>query len=137
MLDSRQLTINVWLLLFEEDKYPRWVSGAYRKLLAKVDNGAIKPNVVVAKDGSDQFKTIGATLATYPKNFKGRYVIYVKARIYYKYITIDKKTVNVFMYGDGSRKTIVTKDKSSKNFCTMQTATSCKYITLNYNFISQ
>ncbi|KAF5733149.1 pectinesterase-like [Tripterygium wilfordii] len=55
--------------LLEEDKYLSWVSGADCELLAKVDNGPIKPNRVVAKDGSGQFKTIGEALATYPKNF--------------------------------------------------------------------
>jgi len=116
--------INTGRRLLEEDEYPEWVSGVDRKLLAKVDNGAIKPNAIVAKDGSGQFKTIGAAIAAYPKNFKGRYIIYVKAGIYDEYITVDKKTVNVFMYGDGPRKTIVTGAKSyAKGFGTMQTAT--------------
>ncbi|KAF5743904.1 hypothetical protein HS088_TW08G00492 [Tripterygium wilfordii] len=147
MLDASQLTSNVLAIvdglatilekfnlkfnmpssnrrLLEADGYPSWFSGADRKLLAKVDNRGIKPNVVVAKDGSGQFKTIGAALAAYPKNLRGRYIIYVKAGIYDEYITIDKKTMNVFMYGDGPRKTIVTGSKSySKGFGTMQTAT--------------
>ncbi|KAF5731968.1 hypothetical protein HS088_TW18G00655 [Tripterygium wilfordii] len=146
MIDASQLTSNVLAIvdslgsvlekfnlklnlprtnrrLLEADGYPSWFSGADRKLLAKVDNGGIRPNAVVAKDGSGQFKTISAALAAYPKNLRGRYVIYVKAGIYDEYITIDKKTVNVFMYGDGPRKTIVTGSKSySKGFGTMQTA---------------
>jgi len=147
MLDASQLTSNVLAIvdglatilekfnlkfdmpstnrrLLEVDGYPSWFSGVDRKLLAKVDNRGIKPNAIVAKDGSGQFKTIGAALAAYPKNLRGRYIIYVKAGIYDEYITIDKKTVNVFIYGDGPRKTIVTGSKSyTKGFGTMQTAT--------------
>ncbi|GLU07172.1 hypothetical protein SLE2022_241390 [Rubroshorea leprosula] len=106
------------------NEYPEWFAAADRKLLARVDNGNIKPNAVVAQDGSGQFKTIAAALAAYPKGFQGRYIIYVKAGIYKEYITVDSKMTNVLMYGDGSRKTIVT---GRKNFVdgvqTMQTAT--------------
>ncbi|KAL5538069.1 hypothetical protein UlMin_042279 [Ulmus minor] len=86
--------------------------------------GGATPNAVVAKDGSGQYKTIEAALAAYPKNHKGRYVIYVKAGKYDEYITIPKNQINVYMYGDGPRKTIVT---GSKNFrdgvSTFRTAT--------------
>ncbi|KAE9464491.1 hypothetical protein C3L33_03560, partial [Rhododendron williamsianum] len=64
-------------------------------------------------DGSGQFRTIAAALAAYPKNLQGRYVIYVKAGIYDEYITVEKNQVNVFMYGDGPRKTMVTGRKSN------------------------
>lgn len=53
-----------------------------------------------------------------------RYIIYVKEGVYEETVTVTKKMVNVTMYGDGSRKTIVT---GSKNFVdgvrTFQTAT--------------
>ncbi|PON64845.1 Pectinesterase inhibitor domain containing protein [Parasponia andersonii] len=98
----------------EDDRsYPSWFSAADRKLLATRGGGNMAPNAVVAKDGSGHFKTIAAALAAYPKNHRGRYVIYVKAGIYDEYITVTKDQVNVFMYGDGPRKTIVT---GRKNF---------------------
>ncbi|XP_034685398.1 pectinesterase-like [Vitis riparia] len=96
----------------ESDQYPSWFSAADRKLLGRVDNGKVTPNAVVALDGSGQYKSIGAALAAYPKNLNGRYVIYVKAGIYDEYITIEKNLVNIFMYGDGPRKTMVTGKKS-------------------------
>ncbi|XP_030471477.1 pectinesterase-like [Syzygium oleosum] len=105
--------------------YPSWFSAADRKLLAKVDNGRIQPNAVVAKDGSGRFRTIAAALAAYPKGHRGRYVIYVKAGVYDEYITVDKDQVNVFMYGDGPRRTIVTghKNKAIAGISTWQSAT--------------
>ncbi|KAL6960305.1 pectinesterase [Sarracenia purpurea var. burkii] len=101
--------------LLEEtaDGYPSWFSAADRKLL-QTHTAQLKPNAVVAKDGSGQFKTIAAALAAYPKNNNGRYVIYVKAGIYDEYITITKDQKNIFMYGDGPRKTMVTGSKSNK-----------------------
>ncbi|KAI5602923.1 hypothetical protein POPTR_001G209000v4 [Populus trichocarpa] len=98
--------------LLAEDGFPTWFSGADRKLLAAQGNGKVKPNAVVAQDGSGQFKTISAAIAAYPNNLKGRYIIYVKAGIYREYVTVDKKKPNVFIYGDGPRKTIVTGSKS-------------------------
>ncbi|KAL9388049.1 hypothetical protein Peur_021173 [Populus x canadensis] len=98
--------------LLAEDGFPTWFSGADRKLLAAQDNGKVKPNAVVAQDGSGQFKTISAAIAAYPNKLKGRYIIYVKAGTYREYVTIDKKKPNVFIYGDGPRKTIVTGSKS-------------------------
>ncbi|RXH71757.1 hypothetical protein DVH24_025258 [Malus domestica] len=105
-------------------QYPSWFPAADRRLLAKQDNGGVKPNAVVAKDGSGQFKTIGAALAAYPKGLQGRYIIYVKAGVYNEYVTVTKNQVNVFMYGDGPRKTMVTGSKSfADGITTQNTAT--------------
>ncbi|KAK9704713.1 hypothetical protein RND81_07G006800 [Saponaria officinalis] len=84
----------------------------------------MKPNAVVAQDGSGQFKSIMAALGAHPgKNFQGRYVIYVKAGIYKEEVLIGKQHPNVFMYGDGPTRTVVTGDKSFKRgFGTSQTA---------------
>ncbi|CAJ1969605.1 unnamed protein product [Sphenostylis stenocarpa] len=104
---------------------PSWLSAADRRLLARVGKrAAAAPNVVVAKDGSGKFKTIKEAIDSYPKDLKGRYVIYVKAGVYNEYIIIPKKSANILIYGDGPTRTIVT---GRKNFVdgvkTMQTAT--------------
>jgi pectin methylesterase-like acyl-CoA thioesterase len=56
-----------------------------------------------------------------------RYVIYVKEGVYEEYVTITKKMANVTMYGDGSKKTIIT---GNRNFVdgltTYKTATFSK-----------
>ncbi|KAF4350515.1 hypothetical protein F8388_014976 [Cannabis sativa] len=131
MLDASQMTIISPVILIQlrprlEDLWKRlWTTkiarirsgfpAADRKLLATRGGGNLRPNVVVAKDGSGQYKTIAGALASYPKNHRGRYVIYVKAGIYDEYITVSKDQVNVFMYGDGPRKTIVTGRKSFRD----------------------
>lgn len=103
--------------------FPLWFSPKDRKLLAAGNNAGLRPNAVVAKDGSGRFRTIGAALAAYPKNLRGRYVIYVKAGIYNEYVTVEKNQVNVFMYGDGPRRTIVTGSKSyTAGYSTFRTA---------------
>ncbi|KAK8545583.1 hypothetical protein V6N13_066859 [Hibiscus sabdariffa] len=114
------------LLSVEKNGIPSWFAGKDRHLLARIDNNNLKPNVVVAKDGSGQFKTIGAALAAAPKKSNVRYVIYIKAGIYNEYITVDKEHTNILMYGDGPRKTIVTGRKAVENgggITTWQTAT--------------
>ncbi|XP_059632036.1 pectinesterase-like [Cornus florida] len=107
----------------DTEGYPAWFSVGDRKLLAGQSSDQAAPDAVVAKDGTGQYKTIAAALEAYPKKQKGRYVIYVKAGIYDEYITVTKNQVNVFMYGDGPRKTIVTGSKShTTGFPTFRTA---------------
>jgi len=114
------------LLEVDSEGFPSWFSASDRKLLQKARRrgGHIKPNVVVAKDGSGNFKTIKEAIDSYPKGYKGRYVIHVKAGVYAEYIIVPKTAVNLLMYGDGPTRTIVT---GNKNFVdgvkTMQTAT--------------
>ncbi|XP_078162429.1 putative pectinesterase/pectinesterase inhibitor 58 [Carex rostrata] len=102
------------LLGYDMDKqgYPSWLSAGDRKLLQATTN-SVKPNAVVAKDGSGQYKTINDAVKTIPKNHPGRYVIYVKAGIYDEIVMVPKDTNNVLMYGDGADKSIVTGDKSN------------------------
>lgn len=108
-------------LLGVEEGFPHWLGAAERKLLGKE---GLVPNVVVAKDGSGQYKSIKEAVQAYPKNFKGRFLIYVKAGVYNEKVIVDKKKANVFMYGDGIAKTIVTGKLSGKGGVkTMQTAT--------------
>ncbi|MCD7462319.1 hypothetical protein HAX54_048228 [Datura stramonium] len=79
--------------------------------LPPVGSGPL-PHAVVAKDGSGQFKTVTDAVKAYPPNHQGRYIIYVKAGVYNEQVLIDKKQPNVFMYGDGIGKSIITCDKS-------------------------
>lgn len=110
--------------LLGKDGLPTWFSAADRKLLGRGWRSRVKPNVVVAQDGTGQFKTVADAIASYPKDNKGRYIIYVKAGVYDEYITVPKTAVNILMYGDGPAKTIITGRKNYvEGVKTMQTAT--------------
>ncbi|RZS02984.1 hypothetical protein BHM03_00033107 [Ensete ventricosum] len=128
LLKSFKVPINITMgsrrLLVDEQGYPSWFSSHDRKLLAAHARGQLTPNVVVAKDGSGKFNTINDALNAMPKDYSGRYVIYVKAGVYKENVIVGKDKANVLMYGDGSKKTVVT---GSKNYVdgvqTVDTAT--------------
>ncbi|KAK4273322.1 hypothetical protein QN277_021748 [Acacia crassicarpa] len=110
----------------DTEGYPTWLSSRDRKLIEQPNTGhpINGPNAVVAQDGSGQFKTIQEAVNSYPKGFEGRFTIYVKAGIYNEYVHITKKQPNIFMYGDGPTKTIVTGNRSyTSGWKTIQTAT--------------
>ncbi|CAH1425547.1 unnamed protein product [Lactuca virosa] len=111
--------------------FPSWVSTTDRKLLGSKKGGGgklkpkgqaifktppppplpptVTPNAIVAQDGSGKFKSIKQALAAYPPNHQGRYIIYVKAGVYNEgQIIVGKTHNNVYMYGDGRTKTIIT-----------------------------
>jgi pectinesterase inhibitor-like protein len=114
-------------LLSEQDEkgWPVWMRSPERKLLAAGNQP--KPNAVVAKDGSGQFKTIQQAVDAVPKGQQGRYVIYVKAGLYDEIVMVPKDKVNIFMYGDGPKQTRVTGKKSfADGITTMKTATFCE-----------
>lgn len=115
------------LLGVDEKGYPSWMSEDDKKLLESGDV-VLEPDAVVAKDGSGQFTTIMSALAAYPKGNVGRYVVHVKEGIYEEYVTVAKHQVNVFMYGDGANKTIVTGNRSNKaGWATFKSGTFCKF----------
>ncbi|CAL5012789.1 unnamed protein product [Urochloa decumbens] len=113
------------LLGVEDGDAPAWVNGEERRLL-KGNNfqSKLKPNVVVAKDGSGKFKTINDALKAMPVKYTGRYLIYVKAGVYEEYVTITRAMENVTMYGDGAMKTIITGNRNfADGLTTYKTAT--------------
>ncbi|GJN27393.1 hypothetical protein PR202_gb15413 [Eleusine coracana subsp. coracana] len=113
-------------LLSDQDEkgWPVWMKSPERKLLASGDANRPQPNAVVAKDGGGQFKTVQDAVNAYPKGHQGRYVIYVKAGLYDEIVMITKEKVNIFMYGDGPKRSRVTGSKSFHDgITTMKTAT--------------
>ncbi|CAA0816151.1 Pectinesterase 1 [Striga hermonthica] len=86
---------------------PAWVD---RRLLQQ---GAVRPDVTVAADGSGDVRTVGEAVERIPKKSKARFVIYVKAGVYVENVVLDKSCWNVMIYGDGKNATIIS---GSKNF---------------------
>ncbi|KAF2304991.1 hypothetical protein GH714_000939 [Hevea brasiliensis] len=78
-----------------------------RKLL-QASPGEINANVIVAKDGSGNYKTVKEAVASAPDNGKSRYVIYVKKGKYKENVEIGKTKKNVMLVGDGMDSTIIT-----------------------------
>ncbi|XP_062174869.1 pectinesterase 2-like [Alnus glutinosa] len=113
-LISNTLAINNVNVLYGEPNYkegfPTWVKGGDRKLLQS-SSPASQANIVVANDGSGNYKTIKeAVTAASKRSGSGRYVIYVKAGTYKENVEIKLK--NIMLVGDGIGKTIITGSKS-------------------------
>ncbi|KAL6330717.1 hypothetical protein AAG906_009145 [Vitis piasezkii] len=112
---------------------PIWMTREDRRVL-KPKESNLTPNAVVAKDGSGNFTTISAALVAMPPKYPGRYVIYVKEGVYDETVTVERKMQNVTMYGEGSRKTIVT---GNKNFVDgVRTFQTASFVALGDGFVA-
>ncbi|KAJ6686105.1 PECTINESTERASE [Salix purpurea] len=95
-----------------------------------------KANIVVARDGSGNVKTIKEAVdAASKRSGTGRYVIYVKAGTYIENVEVGKKVKNVMFVGDGMGKTIVTGSKSVGGGTT--TFKSATFAVVGDNFIAR
>lgn len=110
----------------DESGYPSWVSFEKRKLLA-ANPLTIKPDVVVATDGSGQFKNITNALNTVPIKNTKTFVIYIKAGVYEETVMVTKNMTNVMFLGDGPTNTKINGNKSYVDgIQTIKTTTVCK-----------
>ncbi|XP_058006586.1 probable pectinesterase/pectinesterase inhibitor 13 [Hevea brasiliensis] len=125
MIDAGQLTSNALAIY----------TGMNRRLLVTQDISTIKSNVIVALNGSGDFKTITEALGSIPPKNVAPFIVYVKAGIYKDYVSVDKKMVNVFMYGDGPLKTVVTGSHRSKTG--YKTMRSCTFEALGEGFTAR
>ncbi|XP_031271701.1 pectinesterase [Pistacia vera] len=94
------------------DEFPSWISAADRRLL----QAAPKGDIVVAQDGSGNYRTISEGVAAAAKRSGGkRVVIYVKKGVYKENVEIKKTVKNIMLMGDGIDATIVTGNKNAKD----------------------
>ncbi|XP_022953706.1 pectinesterase-like [Cucurbita moschata] len=91
--------------------FPMWVSVKDRRLLQASVNET-KFNLVVAKDGSGNFTTVGAAVAAAPNSSTTRFVIYIKAGAYFENVEIERKKTNLMFVGDGIGKTLIKADRN-------------------------
>ncbi|KAI5647390.1 hypothetical protein M9H77_33395 [Catharanthus roseus] len=82
-------------------------------LLASWNTGTSKADIVVAQDGSGNYKTINDAVSALQKmNRPERTIIYVKSGVYHENVEIKKNLKNLMFVGDGMDKTIVTGNKN-------------------------
>ncbi|XP_061340867.1 pectinesterase-like [Gastrolobium bilobum] len=86
-------------------QWPEWISAADRRLLQAP---AVTPDVVVAADGSGDFKTVSAAVDAAPLKSSKRFVIRIKAGVYRENVDVPKKKINIMFLGDGRTNTIIT-----------------------------
>ncbi|KAL3631407.1 hypothetical protein CASFOL_024391 [Castilleja foliolosa] len=113
-LKTTKQTKNRRLLLSSHDNdFPEWISSGDRKLLQS-SGATVKADIVVAQDGSGNYKTISEALAAAAKQRSGtnRFVIYVKKGVYKENIDVKRSMRNLMFIGDGIDSTIVTGNKN-------------------------
>ncbi|KAH9626667.1 hypothetical protein KSS87_014582, partial [Heliosperma pusillum] len=91
------------------NNWPRWMSHGDRRMLQQ---GGVKVDVVVAADGSGNYRTVSAAVAAAPVKSKKKYVIRIKAGVYKENVEVSKKKTNIMFIGDGRSKTIITGSKN-------------------------
>lgn len=108
----------------EEGSFPKWFSMHERKLLRS--KSPVKYNLVAAKDGSGQYKTVQAALNSAAKRkYKTRFVIHVKKGVYRENIEVAVHNDNIMLVGDGMQNTIITSSRSVQGgFTTYSSATA-------------
>lgn len=101
-------------LLFDEsqsfdDDFPKWLSAGDRRLL---QNNSVTPNVIVASDGSGQYRKVQAAIDAAPESKKRRYVIKVKQGIYRENVVVPSDNPLITIIGDGMDNTIILGNRS-------------------------
>ncbi|XP_019164000.1 PREDICTED: pectinesterase-like [Ipomoea nil] len=110
-------------LLEAEGEFPHDGACATRRLLT-ADPASIKPDIVVAKDGSGQYKTINDALSAVPTQNNRTFVIFIKAGVYNEYVVVPRNMNKIVFLGEGPTKTRITGNKNYKDGTgTYQTAT--------------
>ena len=93
----------------ESIKWPEWLSAGDRRLL---QSSSLTPNVVVAADGSGDYKTVSEAVAAAPDKGETRYIIKIKAGVYRENVEVTKKKKFIMFLGDGRSNTIITGNKN-------------------------
>ncbi|KAE9448193.1 hypothetical protein C3L33_19909, partial [Rhododendron williamsianum] len=104
--NSRRLLSNE-LHIVRHGEFPRWISAGTRKLLAKKSK-KIKPDLIVAKDGTGKYKTINEALEDIPEDSNKTFVLYIKAGVYEEKVQFNRSMTHLMVVGDGPTKTRIT-----------------------------
>lgn len=141
-LISNSLAVNGVLLKRENVTYtngfPTWLSGHERNLLESSSLEA-RANLVVATDGSGNYRTIQAAInAAAGRRGSGRFIIHVKRGVYRENIEVGLNNNNIMLAGEGMRNTIITSGRSvGSGSTTYSSATAGKnniYIYIEFHY---
>lgn len=129
-LISNSLAVNGAFLAAEDNNtegFPRWFLGHERRLLQSSSITA-KANLVVAKDGSGNFRTVQAAIdAAAKRRYDTRFIIHVKRGVYRENIEVGSNNNHIWLVGDGMRNTIITSSRSvGAGYTTYSCATAGK-----------
>lgn len=69
-------------------------------------------DVVVAADGSGNYKTVSEAVAAAPSKSSKRYVIRIKGGVYKENVDVPSSKTNIMFWGDGRSNTIITASRS-------------------------
>ncbi|KAF7085275.1 hypothetical protein CFC21_088725 [Triticum aestivum] len=69
-------------------------------------------DVVVALDGSGNYRSISAAVAAAPRKSIVRHVVHIKAGVYNEYVSIGSDVWNITLVGDGMDRTIISGNRS-------------------------
>ncbi|KAK8583451.1 hypothetical protein V6N13_108813 [Hibiscus sabdariffa] len=107
----------------DEQHFPKWLRREERELL-DTPVSAIRPDIVVSRDGNGTVKTISEAIKKAPEHSTRRIIIYVKAGRYEESnLKVGRKKTNLMFIGDGKSKTIISGGKSVfDNITTFHTA---------------
>jgi len=99
--------------LLQEDvlghgEFPSWMDPVRRKLLTD----ETKPDLVIAQDGSGDFKTFGEAVKALPIKSLTPFVVHVKPGVYKETVLIPKNIWNITWIGDDATTTKVTFGKN-------------------------
>ncbi|KAL3629684.1 hypothetical protein CASFOL_026906 [Castilleja foliolosa] len=104
----RLLSSESTIIGHDDEEIPNWIDVNRRKLLHASHDERIKPDLVVAKDGSGDFTTINEALSKIPKNRNTTFVLYVKEGVYKEKVVINSSLTHLLLIGDGPTKTKIT-----------------------------
>ncbi|KAI4340829.1 hypothetical protein MLD38_025630 [Melastoma candidum] len=134
-LISNTLAVNEVLMMmasrrpedYDRKDFPSWVSNHDRKLLQSNSLASVQANLVVAKDGSGNSRTIQEALNEAAKrtSMSSRFIIYVKSGVYREIIEVAYNNDNIMLIGEGIKNTIISGGRSvNGGYTTYSSATA-------------
>lgn len=96
----------------DSPQLPSWISEIKRRYL--LEEKALVPDVVVARDGSGNYSRIQDAVDAAPQSRNQSYVIHIKSGFYEENVIVSKKTINIVFIGDGTSNTIISGSKNEQ-----------------------